>query len=60
MYGWMSWHTPLILALGKQRGADLCELKARKFYIANSMLPELYSETLLKNRIKETTPYLPP
>jgi hypothetical protein len=50
----MSWHTLLILTQRKQRGADLCELKARLVYIANSIQPELCSE--IQNINKETTP----
>lgn len=32
----MLWSTHVILALARQRQVDLCELKAKLFYIANA------------------------
>jgi hypothetical protein len=54
--GGTRWHTPLILALGRQRQVDLCEPEASLVFILSSGQPKLHSESLSENKQNKTEP----
>ena len=53
---WAGWYTPLILALRKQKLADLCELEASLVQIGSSRTDRTTCKTLpQKQTCKQTT-----
>lgn len=46
------WRTPLVLALGRQRQADLQEFEPSVVYISSSRPAEATSERVSKNKIQ--------